>query len=83
MPVAAPVGGIHREVRLLIIGLVLGCFSLLVTGSFRDWVDSSLHAIIPVGSRSIGKGKWLVFYNFCYFMFILAILVCLSVSIVA
>lgn len=59
---------ISDQVVNLVIAVVLGCFGILVTGSFRAWIDSLVHLIVPVGEKQIGQGGYRVAYTFCEFI---------------
>lgn len=69
----------YNQVKLIVIGLIIGTFSIFAASSFRDFMDSILQIATPIGERSLAGGAILVAYRFCYFLIILAILVAVSV----
>lgn len=71
-----------QQIVIIIVSLIIGTFSLLAAGSFREFMDSILQISVPIGEKSLQGGMMLVAYRFCYFLIILAILVAVSVILV-
>jgi len=74
-------GGMHRELKLLIVGLILGVFSILVASSFRDLIDSFIQLTVPVTDRAL-SGGYLFLWRLFYFILILALLIIASICLV-
>ena len=70
------------QIIIIIVSLIIGTFSLLAAGSFREFIDSVLQVSVPIGEKSLQGGMMLVGYRFCYFLILLAILVAVSVILV-
>ncbi len=70
---------IHNQIRIVIIGLIIGTFSILAASSFRDAFDAVLQVATPIGERSLSGGGMLVAYRTCYFLIILAILIAATI----
>jgi hypothetical protein len=71
-----------KQVTFLLIGIVTGCFAILVTGDFRQWIDSLRHYLMPVSARKIGHGGYLSAYYFCNFVLIFCIFIIICVLLV-
>jgi hypothetical protein len=70
---------VGKQVKVIVIGLLIATFSLFAATSFRDWVDSVLQVAVPIGERSLSGGGMIVAYRACYFLIILALLVAVTV----
>lgn len=75
-------GGVHKEFKLLIVGLIIGCFSIFLASSGRDLLDSFIQLVIPVSDRAISGGGYLFAWRVCYFLLIVALLVIASICLV-
>jgi hypothetical protein len=72
-------GGVHNELKILVIGLILGTFSLLIASAFRDALDAFLQMSVPVSERALGNGIYLLLWRICFFLIILALLAIASI----
>jgi hypothetical protein len=73
---------LSNNVYLLLVGLLIGTFSIFAASSFRDFVDGLLQLSVPLSEKSLSGGSVLVAYRLLYFLIILAILVALSVILI-
>lgn len=74
--------GIHHEIKLLIIGLVVGSCSIILAGSFRELLDALFQMTVPVNEKSLGSGGYLFLWRLFYFLIILSILICVSIILI-
>jgi hypothetical protein len=74
--------GITNEVRLLIVGLVLGSLAISIAAAFRDCFDTALQIFVPVNDKLLGSGWYLLLYRLFLFLIILSMLVALSILLV-
>lgn len=70
--------GPHHQVKLIIVGLLLGTFAILIATSFRDVLDAFLQMTVPITEKALGSGGYLFLWRFFYFLIILALLVIVS-----
>ena len=75
-------GGIHHEIKLLLVGLILGSCSIILAGSFRDLLDAMFQMTVPVSEKSLGTGGYLFLWRLFYFLIVLAILFVFSILLV-
>ena len=75
-------GFFYERVVILLITLVLGCFSLLVTSEFRNVVSSALQCIVPISARKLTRPGYLFLYYIFNFLMMLGIFVILCVILI-
>lgn len=75
----AETAAVSRQVKIILVGLLIGTFSLLSASAFRDCVDSVFQVAVPIGERALGQGGMLIAYRGCFFLIILALLVAATV----
>jgi hypothetical protein len=81
-PAPARPPGIHQEIKLLIVGLIIGTCSIVLAGSFRDVIDAVFQMTVPVSEKQLGTGGYLFLWRFCYFIIALSILIMISILLV-
>jgi len=69
----------YKQVKLIIVGLIVGTFSIFAASSFRDLVEAILQVATPLGSHSLAGGSVLVAYRVCYFLIILSIVIAIGI----
>jgi H+/Cl- antiporter ClcA len=75
-------GRAHREIKTIIVALVVGSCSIVMAGAFRDAFDAVLQMTVPVNERALGTGAYLFLWRFFYFLIALALLILLSILLV-
>lgn len=71
--------GVHHQLKLLIVGLILGTFAILIASAFRDVLDAFLQMTVPITEKSLGSGGYLFLWRLLYFLIVLALLVIVSI----
>jgi hypothetical protein len=74
--------GVHHQIQLLIVGLILGTFAILIASAFRDVLDAFLQMTVPISEKSLGSGPYLFLWRIFYFVLILSLLIIASISLV-
>ena len=72
---------IKNEIRLLVVGLIVGSTSILVASAARDLLDAFLQQIVPVNEKYL-SGWSTVGWRLCYALLLVALLVVLTIALV-
>lgn len=70
---------VHHQIKLLVVGLILGSFAILIASAFRDLFDSMLQMAIPVSERVLGTGGYLFLWRLAFFLIILSLFIIASI----
>jgi hypothetical protein len=77
-----PQNPVKNHLWLIIVGLLLGTFSIFSASSFRDFFYALYEMIVPMSEKSLQGGVLLVMYRFFCFLIITSLFVIASVALV-
>ncbi len=74
--------GVHHQIKLLIVGLILGTFAILIASAFHNVLDAFLQMTVPISEKALSSGGYLFLWRLFYFFIILALLIIASITLV-